>query len=133
MTDEKIPLDAWNVFKHFRPQQIYREIESPSRFFNEKELEMPSWTLQPQILLFHAAWLDTKNDFHGTKVKRIFRIAACPEDDTVTLTELTPGFDNALFLKASRLPYLTSDRKQRYYHVNNFRPGIWIEVFKRPM
>lgn len=63
----------------------------------------------------------------------MFRVAACPEDDTVTLTELTPGFDNALFLKASRLPYLTSDRKYRYYHVNNFRPGIWIEVFKRSM
>jgi hypothetical protein len=43
---------------------------------------MPSWHVQPQILLFHVAWLDSKNDFHGTKVKRIFRMAACPADDT---------------------------------------------------
>ncbi|KAI6191484.1 Uncharacterized domain DM10 and Protein of unknown function DUF1126 repeat-containing protein [Aphelenchoides bicaudatus] len=130
---EQTPLDAWNVFKHFRPQQIYREVESPSRFFNEKESDMKSWENEPQILMFLAAWLDSKNDFHNTKIKRTFRLAACPEDDT---TELTPGFDyfgNALFLKSSRLPYLTSDRRHRYYHVSNFRPGIWINVFKRPM
>jgi hypothetical protein len=38
---------------------------------------MTSWESQPQILLFHAAWLDSKNDFHGAKVKRTFRMAAC--------------------------------------------------------
>lgn len=40
---------------------------------------MTSWETEPRILLFLVAWLDSKNDFHGTKVKRVFRMAACPE------------------------------------------------------
>ncbi|KAI6209224.1 Uncharacterized domain DM10 and Protein of unknown function DUF1126 repeat-containing protein [Aphelenchoides besseyi] len=134
---EQFPTDAWNVFKHFRPQQIFRDIESPSRLLQQEETEKISWETAPQLLLFHVAWLDSKNDFHGTKVKRTFRMSACPDDDTVTLNETTlgygNGFEHPLFLKASRLPYLTRDRFPRYYRVRNFRPGIWIEVFKRPM
>ncbi|KAI6243968.1 Sodium/potassium-transporting ATPase subunit beta family-containing protein [Aphelenchoides fujianensis] len=65
------------------------------------------------------------NDFHGTKIKRTFRLAACTDDDSVTLNETTPGygngFENPLFLKATRLPYWTRDRTQRHYRLGTLR------------
>lgn len=58
-------------------------------------------------MVFHVAWLDTQNDFHASRLKRIFRMLANKNDDTVTLTEMTPGFNNALFLRNVQLPYYT--------------------------
>uniref|UniRef100_A0A1I7RK22 DM10 domain-containing protein n=2 Tax=Bursaphelenchus xylophilus TaxID=6326 RepID=A0A1I7RK22_BURXY len=131
---EPIPTDAWSVFRHFRPQKMYRDDEL-TEMINKASLEteLPSWETLPMNLIFHVAWLDSKNDFHGTKVKRTFRMIATPADDTVTLIETTPGFNNQVFLKGLRLSYLAKDQVHRFYRVANFRPGIWIDVFKRPM
>uniref|UniRef100_A0AC34R9V8 DM10 domain-containing protein n=1 Tax=Panagrolaimus sp. JU765 TaxID=591449 RepID=A0AC34R9V8_9BILA len=54
-------------------------------------------------------------------------------DDSVTMVETTPGFGNQLFLKVDRLPYTTADGHRRYYRADKIRPGMWIDVFKRPM
>lgn len=59
----------------------------------------------PSYMIFYAAWLDSKTDFNGVRLKRTFRLVVCTSDDTVTITETTPGFNNALFLKSSLLPY----------------------------
>lgn len=62
----------------------------------------------PLTLIFHIAWLDTENDFHRGRIKRTFRMLSSTRDDTVIITETTPGFNNALFLRCTRLPYLSS-------------------------
>ncbi|CAD5227967.1 unnamed protein product [Bursaphelenchus okinawaensis] len=133
-SEEPIPTDAWSVFRHFQPQKVYRD-DRLKQIIHKQEVEedLPSWEGLPQTLIYHAAWLDSKNDFHGTKVKRTFRLLATPADDTVTLIETTPGFNNQLFLKGMRLNYMNKDKINRFYRVANFRPGIWIDVFKRPM
>uniref|UniRef100_A0A915E9A5 DM10 domain-containing protein n=1 Tax=Ditylenchus dipsaci TaxID=166011 RepID=A0A915E9A5_9BILA len=54
-------------------------------------------------------------------------------DDSVTLIETTPGFNDALFLRNVQLPYVTRDGQHRHYRAKHLRPGCWIEVYKRPM
>ncbi|KAE9548882.1 hypothetical protein FO519_007907 [Halicephalobus sp. NKZ332] len=130
---ESVPIDAWNLAKHFMTDKA-RETEI-KKFFQEKEkvAEMTSWNQIPECLVFILAWLDQKTDFYGEKIKRTFRLTIRSSDDSVTMTELTPGFGNQLFLKAEKLPYTTSDGYRRYYRVDNMRPGMWIDVYKRPM
>ena len=106
-TSEPIPIDSWNLARHFMTDKA-REAEV-KRFFQEKEKssEMNSWVQIPESLIFILAWLDRKTDFSGDKVKRTFKLTISTSDDSISMTELTPGFGNQLFLKTERLPYTT--------------------------
>uniref|UniRef100_A0A914CDT3 DM10 domain-containing protein n=1 Tax=Acrobeloides nanus TaxID=290746 RepID=A0A914CDT3_9BILA len=132
-SDEGIPIDAWNLKRHFGNRVAENEFEKEA-LKRTKVNEMNSWESLPSTLTFLVAWLDTTDDFHrSTRVKRTFRMLVSTSDDTITMTELTPGFNNALFLKGVRLPYTTSDGVRKFYRSVHMRPGMWIEVYKRPM
>ena len=107
---ERIPIDAWNLSKHFQTDKA-RESEI-KKFFREKEkiAEMVSWENLPESLTFFCAWLDTKSDFYGERIKRTFKLIMSSRDDSVTMIETTPGFGNQLFLKTEQLPYTTSGK-----------------------
>lgn len=85
----------------------------------------------PPQMIFHAAWLDAKTDFNGVGLKRTFCIVLSTFDDSVTITETTPGFNNALFLKSSLLPYKTKGNQSILKKVKkNFKMAMYaiIEV-----
>uniref|UniRef100_A0A914QDJ0 DM10 domain-containing protein n=1 Tax=Panagrolaimus davidi TaxID=227884 RepID=A0A914QDJ0_9BILA len=107
---ETIPIDSWNLSRHFQTDKA-REAEI-KKYFREKEkvAEMISWENIPEFLTFYCAWLDTKSDFYGERIKRTFKFIMSSRDDSVTMIEMTPGFGNQLFLKADRLPYITSGK-----------------------
>uniref|UniRef100_A0AC34REY5 DM10 domain-containing protein n=1 Tax=Panagrolaimus sp. JU765 TaxID=591449 RepID=A0AC34REY5_9BILA len=130
---ESIPIDSWNLSRHFMTDKA-RETEL-KRFLNEKDKveNLNSWETIPETLTFLCAWLDRKTDFYGEKIKRTFKMTVSSADDSVTMIETTPGFGNQLFLKVDRLPYTTADGHRRYYRADKIRPGMWIDVFKRPM
>ncbi|KAH7728038.1 Protein Y49A10A.1 [Aphelenchoides avenae] len=126
---EGMPIDSWNIRNHFGRRPTGQDANVKI----QEEENLRHWETMPGTMIFHVAWLDTKNDFHGARLKRTFRMLANKDDDSVTLIETTPGFNNALFLKDAQLPYMSNDGVRRCYRVANFRPGLWIEVYKRPM
>uniref|UniRef100_A0A7E4VHE4 EF-hand domain-containing protein 1 n=1 Tax=Panagrellus redivivus TaxID=6233 RepID=A0A7E4VHE4_PANRE len=130
---ETIPIDSWNLTRHFTTDRAREAALKQFIKERDKTADMVSWEQMPHCLNFLCAWLDTKNDFYGERVKRTFKFAINAIDDSVTMTELTPGFGNQIFLRTDQLPYVTPDGIRRYYRAANMRPGMWIDVYHRPM
>uniref|UniRef100_A0A0N4ZJX6 DKNYY family protein n=1 Tax=Parastrongyloides trichosuri TaxID=131310 RepID=A0A0N4ZJX6_PARTI len=121
--NEAIPYDSWNLSRIEK-----KNIDTTTPKFNFNHFH-----LIPRQMILNLAWLDTNNDYSTRKLKRTFKLIIDTSDDTVTMIEKTPGYGDQLFLKGVRLIYHTSDGVQRYYRAGNLYPGMWIEVYKRPM
>uniref|UniRef100_A0A914DQ11 Uncharacterized protein n=1 Tax=Acrobeloides nanus TaxID=290746 RepID=A0A914DQ11_9BILA len=62
-SDEGIPIDAWNLKRHFGNRVAENEFEKEA-LKRTKVNEMNSWENLPSTLTFLVAWLDTTDDFH---------------------------------------------------------------------
>ncbi|KAI1712114.1 DUF1126 PH-like domain-containing protein [Ditylenchus destructor] len=133
--DEGIPIDPWNHNRHFGPRFYAQagQLNELQKLHIGEDTNLRSWEDMPKTLAFHVAWLDARNDFYGARLKRTFRMLVNTHDDSVTLTETTPGFNDALFLRNAQLPYVTIDGRRCHYRAAHMRPGSWIDIYKRPM
>uniref|UniRef100_A0A0K0DVN4 DM10 domain-containing protein n=1 Tax=Strongyloides stercoralis TaxID=6248 RepID=A0A0K0DVN4_STRER len=124
--DEGIPLDSWTISRTEKSNT--KDNLNPNQnvyYFHFQQM--------PRQITFYLAWLDDKNDYCSGKLKRTFKMTINSYTDIVTIIEMTPGLEGQLFLKGVRLCYQTSDGTEKYYKASNLYPGIWIEVYKRPM
>uniref|UniRef100_F1L921 EF-hand domain-containing protein 1 n=1 Tax=Ascaris suum TaxID=6253 RepID=F1L921_ASCSU len=118
---EEIPLDPWTKRRSAKRIEAMRQSVESNGFVNA-----------PTKLHLLACWLDSSNDFHGSRQRRTFRMTVFTVDDTVTLVETTSGLEGQVFLKRINLPCKTS-RSRRYYRSWELYPGVWVDVFTRPM
>uniref|UniRef100_A0A0N5B863 Exported protein n=1 Tax=Strongyloides papillosus TaxID=174720 RepID=A0A0N5B863_STREA len=121
--DEGIPVDSWTLS---RMEKVNVNDNSKMR------CNVSHFQMLPRKIILYLAWLDDKSDYCSGKLKRTFKMTINSYDDTATIVEMTPGLEG-LFLKNVRLVYRTSDGTEKYYRAANLYPGIWIEVYKRPM
>uniref|UniRef100_A0AC35UIM7 DM10 domain-containing protein n=1 Tax=Rhabditophanes sp. KR3021 TaxID=114890 RepID=A0AC35UIM7_9BILA len=123
--EEIVPKDSWTLSRMDKP--------NPNQNIDLCQ-NITHYQTLPNYMTFYLAWLDTENDFHiSNKIKRTFKMTIDTTDDTVVMYETTPLYNNQLFLKGVKLAYFTSDGTQRYYRSGNLYPGLWIEIYSRPM
>uniref|UniRef100_A0A915E7Q8 DM10 domain-containing protein n=1 Tax=Ditylenchus dipsaci TaxID=166011 RepID=A0A915E7Q8_9BILA len=58
-SEEMIPVDAWNMTRHFGPR-FYAEAHQLQKLHINEDADLRSWTPMPTTMSFHVAWLDTK-------------------------------------------------------------------------
>ncbi|MCP9263128.1 hypothetical protein DINM_006474 [Dirofilaria immitis] len=123
--EEEIPMEPW-IRNQDKQQSSNKNKESEDGKFEWKREKVDYSDAPPKLHLL-ACWLD------GTSV-RTFHMIVHTIDDTVALVENTCGFSGQLFLKGTNFP---SSKKvsnvRRFYHSNEIRPGLWVEVYTRPM
>ncbi|KAL3990368.1 hypothetical protein ACH3XW_31465 [Acanthocheilonema viteae] len=121
--EEEIPMDPWtrNQEQHQSSSKNKESIEEKS----ESNFEKIDYSDAPAKLHLLACWLD------GTSI-RTFHMVVHTIDDTATLVESTRGFKGQLFLKRNKLPFIKKDVRQ-FYRSSEIRPGLWVEVYTRPM
>ncbi|KAM3715967.1 EF-hand domain-containing protein [Dirofilaria immitis] len=121
--EEEIPMEPW-IRNQDKQQSSNKNKESEDGKFEWKREKVDYSDAPPKLHLL-ACWLD------GTSV-RTFHMIVHTIDDTVALVENTCGFSGQLFLKRNKLPFIKKDVR-RFYHSNEIRPGLWVEVYTRPM
>uniref|UniRef100_A0A0R3RZ53 RNA_lig_T4_1 domain-containing protein n=1 Tax=Elaeophora elaphi TaxID=1147741 RepID=A0A0R3RZ53_9BILA len=121
--EEEIPMDPW--IHNQEQQQCLSKNKESGEEKSEKNHEKVDYSDAPAKLHLLACWLD------GTSV-RTFHMIVHTIDDTVALVESTRGFRGQLFLKRNKLPFIKKDVRQ-FYRSSEIRPGLWVEVFTRPM
>ncbi|CAI4222358.1 unnamed protein product [Auanema sp. JU1783] len=120
---EKIPEDPWLVRRRTKDSSSLKLDNGMTDF-------IPC----PKVMAFRCCWLDTSTDFNSVRLKRIFRLTLFTMDNTISLTEETKEFEGQLFLRRMQLPIPpTGTQRKTFYRNHDFRPGVWIEVFSRPM
>ncbi|CAA21520.2 DM10 domain-containing protein [Caenorhabditis elegans] len=120
--DEELPEDPWLVRRRGAPRTAPK-LPDQREFIN-----------RPPMLVYRCCWLDHMNDFHGCRMKRIFKMYVYCSDHTVALIEETKEFEGQLFLKRIALPFpVQPDMVKRDYRWWDIRPGVWVDVFCRPM
>ncbi|CEF68732.1 Uncharacterised domain DM10 and Protein of unknown function DUF1126 repeat-containing protein [Strongyloides ratti] len=122
--DEGIPLDSWTMSR-------MEKANVKDKLLSHHNIS--HFQMLPRQITFYLAWLDKENDYCNGKLKRTFKMTIDTYTDIVTMVEMTPELKDQLFLKGVRLSYQTSDGTERYYRASNLYPGMWIEVYKRPM
>ncbi|PIC17307.1 hypothetical protein B9Z55_023593 [Caenorhabditis nigoni] len=120
--DEELPEDPWLVRRRGVPRTAPK-LPDQREFIN-----------RPPMLVYRCCWLDHMNDFHGCRMKRIFKMFVYCTDHTVALIEETKEFEGQLFLKRIAIPFPTQpEMPRRDYRWWDIRPGVWVDVFCRPM
>uniref|UniRef100_A0A1I7U0V3 DM10 domain-containing protein n=1 Tax=Caenorhabditis tropicalis TaxID=1561998 RepID=A0A1I7U0V3_9PELO len=120
--DEELPEDPWLVRRRGAPRTAPK-LPDQREFIN-----------RPPMLVYRCCWLDHMNDFHGCRMKRIFKMFVYCTDHTVALIEETKEFEGQLFLKRIALPFpVEPEMPRRDYRWWDIRPGVWVDVFCRPM
>ncbi|CAI5455421.1 unnamed protein product [Caenorhabditis angaria] len=120
--NEELPEDPWLVRRRGNPRTAPK-LPDQREFIN-----------RPAMLVYRCCWLDHMNDFHGCRMKRIFKLFVYCVDHTVALIEETKEYEGQLFLKRIELPYpIHPEMPRRNYRWWDIRPGVWIDVFCRPM
>ncbi|VDM28159.1 unnamed protein product [Toxocara canis] len=118
---EEIPIDPWTKRRSTKKVEAITHPNESNGFVN-----------CPSKLHLLACWLDRSNDFHGSRQRRTFRMTVFTIDDTVSLVETTPGLEGQVFLKRINLP-CKAPRSRRYYRSWELHPGVWVDIFSRPM
>ncbi|VDN00863.1 unnamed protein product [Thelazia callipaeda] len=118
--EEEIPMDT--LIQNHDVQQVSSSNEGDKNCSNYEEV---NYSNAPNKLHLLACWLDNGS-------VRIFHMIVHTIDDTVALVENIAGLKGQLFLKRNRLPCVPKDGR-RFYRCDQIRPGLWIEVYTRPM
>ncbi|EJD76584.1 hypothetical protein LOAG_16528 [Loa loa] len=121
--EEEIPMDPWIQSEEQQKFSLENKESREEKF--EWNQEKVDYSDAPAKLHLLACWLD------DTSV-RTFHMIVHTIDDTVALVESTRGFRKQLFLKRNKLPFIKKDVRQ-FYRSNEMRPGLWVEVYTRPM
>ncbi|VDK62403.1 unnamed protein product [Onchocerca ochengi] len=122
--EEEVPMDPW-IQNQEKQQSSNKNKESEEEKFEWKH-EKVDYSDAPAKLHLLACWLD--NTF-----VRTFHMIVHTIDDTVALVENTCGFRGQLFLKRNKLPFIKKSDARQFYRSSEMRPGLWVEVYTRPM
>ncbi|KAK6112667.1 hypothetical protein QQG55_48555 [Brugia pahangi] len=120
--EEEIPMDQW-IQNQERQQTSNKNKENEEKL--EWSHEKMDYSDAPAKLHLLACWLDDASI-------RTFHMIVHTIDDTVALVESTRGFRKQLFLKRNKLPFI-KEGTQQFYRSTEIRPGLWVEVYTRPM
>ncbi|VDK49054.1 unnamed protein product [Anisakis simplex] len=118
---EEMPIDPWTKRRSAKKTE-----KNTSSIQSNKFLNCP-----PKLHLL-TCWLDRSNDFHITRQLRTFRMTVFTVDHTVSIVETTAGLEGQVFLKRVNLP-CKANRSRHFYRSWELYPGIWVDVFTRPM
>ncbi|VDO12654.1 unnamed protein product [Brugia timori] len=120
--EEEIPMDQW-IQNQERQQTSNKNKESEEKLgWSHEKMD---YSDAPAKLHLLACWLDDASI-------RTFHMIVHTIDDTVALVESTRGFRKQLFLKRNKLPFIKEGTRQ-FYRSTEIRPGLWVEVYTRPM